>query len=116
MPAQGSGATRDQGLDDACLVVSEVREIPRVFFEDVSQFRPRATRAPLLAVRHALHPSLLAPQPIERAPRLVEVVLSEMGVPLRGLKTPMTQQGLDFPDVRAVLQKVGGKGVTKGVE
>jgi hypothetical protein len=40
------------------LVVAEVREIPRMVLEDLSQFRSRRTRtAPLLAVRHAPTPS-----------------------------------------------------------
>ena len=57
VPTQGRGATCDQGIDDVSLVVAEVWKIPRMVFEDLSQFRSRRTRTALHAVRHAPTPS-----------------------------------------------------------
>lgn len=114
--AQGGGATRDQGMDDASLVVAEVREIQHMVVEDVGQLRPCVPRTFHLAVRHPLHPGLLAPQAVERAPCLIEVVLSQMGVPLRGLETSVAEQGLDLANVGAVLQQVGSEAVPERVE
>jgi len=84
VPSQGRGATRDQRGDDPGLVMAEVRKFPRVLCEDLGQLGALdARRSPSLAVRHdRLYAGrcLLAPQAVERAAHLVEVVLGQVGV------------------------------------
>ena len=37
-----------------------------------------------------------------------------MSVDLRGLETCVTQQFLDYPEIRPSIEQMGGKGVTQG--
>jgi len=63
-----------------------------------------------------LHPRLLAPQSVQRALRLIEVVLGQVGVALRAFETSMAEKALNRAHVRAVFQQMRGETVPEGVK